>query len=78
MDKNVIRDMRKEADMTQMQFSAYFGIPRRTLEDWEAGRRHAPDYLIRLLRYKLEIEGLVKGQERNGDSYDGNKEEDGE
>ena len=58
--KDILRAMRKEADMTQRQFAGYFGIPIRTLEDWERGIRHMPDYLIRLLVYKMEMEGLVK------------------
>ena len=58
--KDILRAMRKEADMTQRQFAGYFGIPIRTLEDWERGIRHMPDYLIRLLIYKMEMEGLVK------------------
>ena len=58
--KDILRAMRKEADMTQRQFAGYFGIPIRTLEDWERGIRHMPDYLVRLLVYKMEMEGLVK------------------
>lgn len=43
-----IRDIRAHAGMTQAAFSTRFCIPRRTIEDWEAGRRSCPDY-VRLL-----------------------------
>ena len=58
-DRDVLKAMRKEANMTQKQFARYFGIPIRTVEDWERGLRHMPDYLMRLLVYKMETEGLI-------------------
>lgn len=38
-----------------------FGIPCRTIEDWERGARHMANYLLRLMIYRLEVEGLVNG-----------------
>lgn len=35
--------------MSRPQFSKKYGIPVRTLEDWDAGRSTAPDYVINLL-----------------------------
>ena len=35
-ETNPIRTIRAETGLTQAGFSAYLGIPRRTLEDWEA------------------------------------------
>ncbi len=54
--KDEIKRMRKEAGMTQKAFSEFFGIPVRTLQDWEAGVRTPPDYVVRLLPYKLNLE----------------------
>lgn len=45
---NEIKKMRKEAGMTPKAFSEFFGIPVRTLQDWEAGLRTPPDYVVRL------------------------------
>lgn len=59
-DKDILKAIRKEANMTQKQFAGYFGIPTRTVEDWERGLRHMPDYLLRLIVYKMETEGLIK------------------
>jgi DNA-binding transcriptional regulator YiaG len=55
-EMNRIRKMRKEAGMTQKMFSDFFGIPVRTLQDWEAGVRTPPEYLVQLLPYKLNLE----------------------
>lgn len=54
--KGIIKNMRKEAGMTQKMFSDFFGIPVRTLQDWEAGVRKPPEYVVRLLPYKLKVE----------------------
>lgn len=54
-----IKVLRKQSGMTQAQFCEYFGFPRRTLEDWEYGNRKPADYLIRLIAYKLTVEGLI-------------------
>lgn len=54
-----IKNLRKEAKMTQLQFCEYFEIPRRTLENWEMGIRTAPIYLLNLIEYKLKKENLI-------------------
>lgn len=43
-----IRDIRASTGLSQVAFAQRFCIPRRTVEDWEAGRRSCPDY-VRLL-----------------------------
>ena len=58
--KKQIKHIRTEAGMTQAQFCKYFDIPRRTLEDWERGKRKPPEYLVRLLIYRLSMEGLIE------------------
>lgn len=52
---------KNQTGMTQKAFASYFGIPLRTVEDWLGGRRKMPDYLLRLMIYKLEMEQLVEG-----------------
>lgn len=44
--------------MTQKEFSKYFNIPVRTLQDWEQERRTPPEYVVELIEYKLEKERL--------------------
>ena len=47
-------------DMNRVEFCEYFGIPYRTVQDWESEKRELPDYVLRLMKYKAEIENLVK------------------
>ena len=49
--------------MNRRQFSEHTGIPIRTLEDWEAGRRTPPEYVPRLLAYMLKYEELIGARE---------------
>ena len=53
------REIRKAAGMTQKQIAAYFGIPIRTVEDWDAGKASCATYLLDLIEYKLRREGLL-------------------
>ena len=53
------KELRALSGMTQKAFSEYFGIPRRTVEDWETGKRKCTDYLLSLMQYKLENEGII-------------------
>lgn len=45
--------IRKEAGMKRPEFSKKYGIPVRTLEDWDAGKNTPPDYVINLLARAL-------------------------
>lgn len=47
-------------DMNRSEFSRYIDIPIRTLEEWEAGRRKMPDYVLRLLAYYIRMEQGIK------------------
>lgn len=55
-----IKKLRKAAKMTQKQFADYFFIPKRTIENWEDGANSCPEYLKRLIEYKLIKEGLIE------------------
>lgn len=56
----LIKDLRMELNMNRTQFCEYYGIPYRTVQDWEAGKRKLPDYVYRLMRYKAETDKLLK------------------
>lgn len=58
--KDMIVILRGETGMSRKEFAVYFGIPYSTVTDWELGKRQMPDYLLRLLAYRLKIEGLIK------------------
>lgn len=54
-----IKEIRKASGMTQAEFAEYFSISVRTIEAWES-RRNAPEYLTKLMEYKLKGEGIMK------------------
>lgn len=51
-----VKELRARSGMTQKAFSEYFGMSKRAVEEWEGGRRKCPDYLLRLMEYKLGME----------------------
>ena len=54
-----IRRLREQTGMIRKDFSIHIGIPLRTIEDWEAGRRRPPEYIPRLIDYQLKYEELI-------------------
>ena len=57
-----LASLREDTGMNRREFADYFAIPLRTIEDWEAGRRRMPEYLMRLIAYKIEIEKMQTGK----------------
>ena len=53
-----IRRLREQTGMPRKDFSIHIGIPLRTIEDWEAGRRRPPEYIPRLIEFQLKYEEL--------------------
>ena len=51
-----LNELIKDSGMNLKAFSEYFNIPYRTVQDWNAGRRTPPEYLLELISYKLENE----------------------
>lgn len=51
--------LRNRSGMTRPQFAEYFSIPYRTVQDWELANRKCPEYLLKLMEYKLKHEGLI-------------------
>ena len=46
--------IREQAGMNRKDFSDWLGIPYRTMQEWELGRKQAPDYVLRLIAYKVK------------------------
>lgn len=55
-----IKELREQSGMSLTQFSAFFEIPYRTLQHWEHGTRKCPEYLLKLMEYKLKHEGVIR------------------
>ena len=69
-----IKELRKKTGLSQSKFSAKFGIPVRTLQQWEQGISAPPDYLVRMMAYimLLEERGQIKDEElKEGGNIDG-------
>ena len=60
-----LKKTREMLDMNRTEFSIYMDIPLRTLEEWEAGRRQMPDYVLRLIAYYVRIQKLLKEKNIN-------------
>lgn len=62
------KEFRLKSGMSRPEFCQYFDIPYRTVQSWELygdspeGRK-CPDYLLRLMEYKLEKEGKLTAGE---------------
>ena len=56
----ILKRVREECDMTQMEFATYFNVPKRTYQDWEYGKRKVPEYMLRRMLYKLKMEGMAE------------------
>ena len=61
-----IKELRKKTGLSQSKFSAKFGIPVRTLQQWEQGISAPPKYLVRMIAYimLLEENGQIKDEEQ--------------
>lgn len=53
-----IKELRESIGMNRKEFCEYFEIPYMTETDWELGNRRVPQYLLRLMAYKVEMERL--------------------
>ena len=54
------KELRNLSGMTQKDFSEYFGMSKRAVEEWDRGGRKCPEYLLKLMEYKLKKENIIK------------------
>lgn len=50
------KELREQSGMNKKRFAEYFGIPYRTVQNWEAGVNKCPEYLLKLLKFRLDHE----------------------
>ncbi len=61
MAENEFKAARKRLGMTQRELSETLDIPKRTIEEWEGGRRNPPEWVKKLILEKMEsMEGEVE------------------
>ena len=54
-----IKELRKQTNLTQTQFGELFGIPMRTIQEWEGGSHKPPEYVINMIEELLYRRGLI-------------------
>lgn len=59
-----IKELRKKTGLSQSKFSAKFGIPVRTLQQWEQGISAPPEYLVRMMAYIMALEERMEGPDK--------------
>jgi len=55
---NKIKELRKSLGLSQAKFATKFGIPLRTVQDWEYGKREPRPYIIYMMYRIIELEKL--------------------
>ena len=59
-EKDELLELRKKTGMNRREFCEYFGIPYRTVQDWELGSRKMPAYLLSLMQFKVDTLNVHK------------------
>lgn len=54
MSMTSIKECRKKAGLTQVEFSELFKIPINVIKSWDSGRRKPPEWAEKLIIEKLE------------------------
>jgi putative transcriptional regulator len=55
-EKTQIAQICERYGLSQTALAKEFGIPLRTVQDWHAGRRKAPNYVINMIYRLLDLE----------------------
>lgn len=58
-----LKEARMRAGLTQAEMSERFEIPKRTIENWETGKRKCPVYVEKLIVEKLEEIIMIKSED---------------
>ena len=56
MAELTIKELRDRTGMSQRAFAERFGIPVRTLQEWEQERREPPEYVVAMVGRILDLE----------------------
>ncbi|MCQ2555581.1 MAG: helix-turn-helix domain-containing protein [Clostridia bacterium] len=67
-----IKEMRNKLGETQSEFAARYDIPMRTIQNWEAGIRKPPEYILNLLEQRIKAD-LINRRTLSIPQYDPGK-----
>ena len=62
IDMNKIRELRKLTGLSANKFGMRYGIPLRTVQNWELGKTEPPPYVVKLLT-RCVLEDVEKEKE---------------
>lgn len=51
-----IKELRSLTGLSQAKFAEKYEIPKRTIEDWERDLHLPPEYVLKLLEYRIKNE----------------------
>ena len=54
-----IKEIRSRTNLSAQKFGDKFGIPLRTIQDWERGERKPPEYVVDLLDRAVKMESII-------------------
>lgn len=49
-----VKEIRNLTGLSQQSFADKYGIPKRSIENWETGLRKCPEYVVKLLEFKVK------------------------
>lgn len=58
-----VKELREQTGLSQQKFGDYFGIPARTIQNWESGKTECNQYILDMMEYKLNNERMLKQEE---------------
>lgn len=67
--KDRVKDLRESTGMNRKEFCDYFGIPYRTVTEWERGTRKMPDYVLRMMEYQIRMEKVKRENTKDKKAY---------
>ena len=61
------KELRESTGMNRKEFCEYLGSPFRTVVEWERETRKMPDYVFRLLAYKIKMDNFTEKEDVNAE-----------
>lgn len=63
--QEITRKLRWTTGLSQRKFAKKYGIPCRTIENWEEGKNEPPEYVLNLLTRVVLADNMVKLMEED-------------
>lgn len=58
-----IKEIRQSLGLSQQAFGEEFGIPRRTIQNWEGGINECPSYTLAMIEKIINLESKLSQME---------------